>query len=89
MNKKNFTEEWIVRPKDVMALADLLSHASLYIGNDSGVSHLAGFTGTQTIVLYKTTDPKIWGVLGRKVTHISADNKKTALHNIHEYLRGG
>ncbi len=89
MNKKDFAEEWIVRPKDVMELADLLSHASLYIGNDSGVSHLAGFKGTQTIVLYKTTDPKIWGVLGRKVTHISADNKKAALHNIHEYLRGG
>lgn len=89
MNKEDFTEEWIERPKDVMALADLLSHASLYIGNDSGVSHLAGFTGTQTIVLYKATDSKIWGVLGRKVTHISADNEKSALHNIQEYLRGG
>ena len=87
MNKEDFTEEWIERPKDVMALADLLSHASLYIGNDSGVSHLAGFMGIQTVVLYKTTDPGIWGVLGRQVTHISADNEQSALNNIQEYLR--
>ena len=89
MNKEDFSGEWIESPKDVMALADLLSHASLYVGNDSGVSHLAGFTGTQTIVLYKTTDPKIWGVLGRNVTHISANSEKSALHNIQEYLIGG
>ncbi len=86
MNKENFTGERIESPKDVMALADLLSRASLYIGNDSGVSHLAGFSGIQTIVLYKTTDPKIWGVLGNRVTHISADDEKSALRKIQEYL---
>jgi len=86
MNKEDFSGEWIESPKDVMALADLLSSASLYVGNDSGVSHLAGFTGTQTIVLYKTTDPKTWGVLGKKVTHIPADDENSALHNIQEYL---
>ena len=88
-NKEDFTGEWIERPNDVMALADLLSHASLYIGNDSGVSHLAGFVGTQTIALYKTTDPKIWGALGRKVTHISADEEESALRMIQEYLIRG
>ncbi len=82
MNREDFTGEWIERPNDVKALADLLSHASLYIGNDSGVSHLAGFVGTPTIALYKTTDPKIWGVLGKKVTHISADDEKSALRKI-------
>ena len=74
MNREDFTGEWIERPNNVKALADLLSHASLYIGNDSGVSHLAGFVGTPTIALYKTTDPKIWGVLGKKVTHIIMRN---------------
>lgn len=87
MNTEDFTGEWIECPKDVMALADLLSHASIYIGNDSGVSHLSGFVGTPTIALYKTTDPKIWGVLGKKVTHISADEKKSALRKIQWYLR--
>ena len=45
MNKEDFIGEWIERPKDIMELANLLSHSSLYIGNDSGVSHLAGFMG--------------------------------------------
>ncbi len=87
MDKEDFAGEWIERPKDIKALADLLSHASIYIGNDSGVSHLAGFVGTQTLALYKTTDPKIWGVLGKKVTHISAVDDKSALRKIQECLR--
>ena len=88
MNRENFTGEWIVRPNDVDALAVLLSCASLYIGNDSGVSHLAGFLGITTIALYKTTDPKIWGVSGKKVTHISAVDEKSALSKIQECLIG-
>ncbi len=86
MNKDDFAGEWIERPKDVKALSDLLSCASLYIGNDSGVSHLAGFVGTPTIALYKITDPIKWGVLGKKVTHISATDEKYALRKIQEYL---
>ena len=88
MNAEDFAGEWIERPNDVEALAGLLSGASLYIGNDSGVSHLSGFMGTPTMVLYKTTDPKKWGVLGKKVTHISADDEKSALSKIQECLRG-
>lgn len=86
MNAEDFAGEWIERPKDVEALAGLLSGASLYIGNDSGVSHLSGFVGTATIALYKTTDPNIWGVLGKKVAHISADKEKSALRKIQKCL---
>ncbi len=87
MNIEDFAGEWIERPKDVESLAGLLSGASLYIGNDTGVSHLSGFTGTPTITLYKTTDPAIWGVIGRKVAHITAASEKSALRKIHECLR--
>jgi len=86
MNAEDFAGEWIKRPKDVEALAGLLSCASLYIGNDSGVSHLSGFMGTPTIALYKTTDPKKWGVLGKEVVHISDANKESAMRKIQECL---
>jgi ADP-heptose:LPS heptosyltransferase len=86
MNTEVFDGEWIERPKDVEALARLLSGATLYIGNDSGVSHLSGFLGTPTIALYKTTDPKIWGVLGKKVIHISTSDEALALCKIMECL---
>ncbi len=86
MNKEDFDREWIERPKDVEELAKLLSGATLYIGNDSGVSHLSGFVGTPTIALYKTTDPKIWGIIGKRVAHILAANEELALRKIQEYL---
>ncbi|GAX60759.1 ADP-heptose:LPS heptosyltransferase [Candidatus Scalindua japonica] len=87
MNKEDFAGECIERPKDVEALADLLSCASLYIGNDSGVSHLSGFLGIPTIALYKSTDPEVWGVLGKKVVYIRSNEEKSALHMIKECLR--
>ncbi|MFH0925512.1 MAG: glycosyltransferase family 9 protein [bacterium] len=76
----DLTTEWIEKPKDVQKLAVLLSKAILYIGNDSGVSHLSAVLGTPTIALYKITDPKIWGVLGKKVKHIFTNNEQSALN---------
>jgi ADP-heptose:LPS heptosyltransferase len=73
-------------PEDVEALARLQAGASLYIGNDSGASHLAGVLGTATIALYKITDPEVWGVMGRRVKNIRAGNEDSALRQIREYL---
>lgn len=87
MKIEEFAGEWIEQPDNVEELADLLSGASLYIGNDSGVSHLSGYLGIRTVALYKTTDPKIWGVIGRRVVHISAVNEDFALRKIREWLR--
>jgi ADP-heptose:LPS heptosyltransferase len=85
---QGLVREKIHRPKDVEALAQMLACASLYIGNDSGVSHLSGVLGTPTIVLFKTTDPEVWGVLGRRVMNIQSSNEDSALEKIQEYLRG-
>ncbi len=41
-------------------LAAVLARASLYIGNDSGVSHLAAWLGVPTLALFGPTDPAIW-----------------------------
>ena len=84
---KEFAGEWIEQPENVEHLADLLAGAALYIGNDSGVSHLSGILGTPTVVFYKTTDPKVWGVVGRKVVHLSAIDEKTALDKIRAWLK--
>jgi ADP-heptose:LPS heptosyltransferase len=52
------------------SLAGLLSHASLYVGNDSGITHLAAACGTPTIALFGPTDPNIWAPQGPRVSVI-------------------
>jgi len=83
-----FPEEKLVFPKDTGSLADYLENASLYIGNDSGVSHLAGYLGIPSIVLYKTTDPAMWGVVGKKVCHVSAAGEEEAYPKLVEIIKG-
>lgn len=41
-------------------LAELIAQAALFIGPDTGITHLAATTGTQTVALYGPTDPKKW-----------------------------
>ena len=48
------------RPASPLALANFLRKADLFIGNDSGPTHLAAATGTRTLALFGPTDPTIW-----------------------------
>jgi len=45
-------------------VAALLSRAETYVGNDSGVSHLAGAVGARGVVLFGPTHPQQWRPLG-------------------------
>ncbi|MBI4274309.1 MAG: glycosyltransferase family 9 protein [Rhizobiales bacterium] len=42
-------------------LAALIRAASVYIGPDTSVTHLAAGTGCPTVALYGPTDPRLWG----------------------------
>jgi heptosyltransferase III len=44
-----------------------LSLCDIYIGNDSGFSHLAGLLGRRAVVLFGPTDPLVWKPLGPRV----------------------
>ena len=48
-------------------LAAALREASLYIGHDTGVSHLAAAVGTPCALLFGPTEPAIWAPPGRHV----------------------
>lgn len=55
------------RPADGIALLGRLRAAAAYIGNDSGASHLAGWAGLPSVVIFGPTDPARWRPLGRAV----------------------
>ena len=53
-----------VREPSLLTLAAILSRACAFVGNDSGVSHLAAATGTPTLAIFGPTDPAIWAPRG-------------------------
>ena len=63
----------IIHSPDKDTLLSLLKNASLYIGHDSGITHLAAMLGTRTICLFKNSDPLQWAPLGPHVTIIRGD----------------
>ncbi len=44
-----------------------LGHCRLFLGHDSGVTHLAAALGLPTIALFGPSDPSIWAPLGDRV----------------------
>ncbi|MBZ0256465.1 glycosyltransferase family 9 protein [bacterium] len=51
-------------------LAALLSHCDYFIGNDSGVAHIAAALGVPTRVFFIASDPAVWAPLGGHVAVI-------------------
>jgi len=60
-------EATVHRPDDGIELLALLRSAAAYIGNDSGVSHLAAWAGLPSVVIFGPTDPVRWRPRGRSV----------------------
>lgn len=54
-------------------VAALLSVSACYIGNDSGISHLAGAVGAPSVVVFGPTDPQLWRPRGREVEVVASD----------------
>ena len=49
-------------------LAEWLAGASLYVGNDSGITHLAAACGVPVIAIFIESDPVVWAPRGEAVT---------------------
>ncbi len=49
-------------------LGAILAEAAAYVGNDSGVTHLAAAWGAPTVALFGPTDPEVWSPVGPRVT---------------------
>jgi heptosyltransferase-3 len=59
----------------IRALGALLAQARLYVGNDSGVSHLAAAWGSPTLVLFGPTAPAVWAPQGERVVVVRSPTR--------------
>jgi hypothetical protein len=72
--------QWLRGPEDDLPgatfipnlydLACWLAGARVYVGNDSGIAHLAAAAGTPVVALFPATDPATWTPRGRAVSAI-------------------
>jgi ADP-heptose:LPS heptosyltransferase len=61
-----------VRDWPLVDLAAVLARVALYLGNDSGVSHLAGAVGAAGVVLFGPTSARRWRPLAGRLVTLSA-----------------
>jgi len=62
----------VVRDLPLPVLGAVLERAAFYLGNDSGISHLAAAAGIPCLLAFGPTDPAIWAPRNRGVRIVSA-----------------
>ena len=58
----------VLKRLDLLTVAGVLAQARLFVGQDSGVTHMAGLMGVRTVALFGPTDPARWAPRGAHVT---------------------
>jgi hypothetical protein len=77
----------VIRPRSVLELASWLARARVFLGNDSGVSHLAAAVGAPTVALFGPTDPATWAPRGPSVQVLSFDAHPEEVAEVIDMLR--
>lgn len=78
-----------VRIENLFDLACWIATARVFVGNDSGISHLAAAVGRPVVAIFMTTDPKIWSPRGPGVIVLknpSVDEAAAAVRRATESL---
>ncbi len=70
--------KWLTHPP-LGELLGLLSLAALYIGNDSGITHLAGAAGCPVLAIFGPTRSELWGPIGEKVRTLGGSSELSKL----------
>jgi ADP-heptose:LPS heptosyltransferase len=74
----------------ILEAAHILRRATLYVGNDSGITHLAAALGVPVIALFGPTDPRRWAPRGDRVEirsqEISVQDLLAVLGSVHSSI---
>ena len=60
------------RDLPLVHLAAILGQCALFIGHDSGISHIAAAVGTPSLLMFGGTDPKVWAPQNPNVKSVKA-----------------
>jgi len=77
-------EEQLVRIDNLYELACWLATARMYIGNDTGITHLAAAIGVPTIAIFGPTDPAVWAPRGESVQIVSGNLEAITVEQVKE-----
>jgi heptosyltransferase-3 len=76
-----------VRMDNLYELACWLATARLYIGNDSGITHLAAAAGVPVVAIFGPTDPAVWAPRGERVRVVSGQLDEIAVEQVLDAAR--
>jgi lipopolysaccharide heptosyltransferase III len=58
----------VLKSLDLPTVAGVLAQTRLFVGQDSGITHMAGLIGVRTVAIFGPTDPARWAPRGAHVT---------------------
>ncbi len=73
----------------ILAAAAVIGSAPLWVGNDSGMSHLAGALGRRGVVVFRATRPERWRPRGGRLAVVACRNRPNDVvaHEVMALLR--
>ena len=76
----------LARDLPLPALGAVLERAHLFLGHDSGISHLAGAVGATAMLLFGPTDPAIWAPANPNVRVLEAPQRDLNALSVNEVI---
>jgi heptosyltransferase-3 len=73
-----------VRIDNLYELGCWLATARMYIGNDSGITHLAAAVGVPVVAIFGPTDPAVWAPRGENVRVVSGNLEAITVEQVSE-----
>ncbi|MBX7184570.1 MAG: glycosyltransferase family 9 protein [Vicinamibacteria bacterium] len=83
---ESIPSDQIVDRPPLHALAATLGQSRLYVGNDSGVSHLAAAVGTASVVVFGPTSAMVWRPDGPSVRTVIAEGSELSNVRVSDVL---
>jgi heptosyltransferase-3 len=74
--------EGAVRMASLYDLAGWLRTARVYVGNDSGITHLAAAAGAPVVAIFGPTDPAIWAPRGDRVRVVAGKPDEVTVEEV-------